>query len=246
MQDTLDLAGLQVEVTRKAIRHVHLSVLPPDGRVRVAAPHGTALETLRLFVISRLVWIRAQQRKMQAQERETPRDFLGKESHYLWGKRYLLDVRHADAAPAVNLTPRQLQLQIRPGTTPARCAEVLEAWYRQQVRAALPALLERWEPRLGVKAGRVFVQRMKTKWGSCTPATGSIRLNTDLARKPPECLEYIVVHELTHLIVPTHDARFSTVLDQHLPHWRQVRERLNRLPVRHEVWEDRRATADML
>lgn len=115
MQDTLDLAGLQVEVTRKAIRHVHLSVLPPDGRVRVAAPHGTALETLRLFVISRLVWIRAQQRKMQAQERETPRDFLGKESHYLWGKRYLLDVRHADAAPAVNLTPRQLQLQIRPG-----------------------------------------------------------------------------------------------------------------------------------
>lgn len=236
MQDVLDLGGLQVEVTRKAIKHVHLSVLPPDGKVRVAAPQGMALDTLRLFVIARLAWIRAQQRKLQAQERETPREFLNKESHDVWGKRYLLDIRHADAAPAVSVTPRLLRLQVRPGTDPARCEAVLEGWYRQQVRAAVPALLGRWEPRLGVKAGRVFVQRMKTQWSSCTPATGSIRLNTDLARKPPECLEYIVVHELMHLLEPTHNARFSALMDQHLPHWQQLRARLNRLPVRHEAW----------
>lgn len=241
MQDVLELGGLQVEVTRKAIKHVHLSVLPPDGLVRVAAPQGMALDTLRLFVVAKLAWIRAQQRKLQAQARETPREFLSKESHFLWGKRYLLDIRQADAAPVVSLTPRLLQLQVRPGTSPERCAEVLEAWYRQQLRAALPALLSRWEPLLGVKAGRVFVQRMKTRWGSCTPATRALRLNTDLARKPPECLEYIVVHELMHLLEPTHNTRFVALMDLHLPQWQQLRARLNRLPVRHEVWGDRAA-----
>jgi len=237
MQDILDLGELHAEVIRKAIKHVHLSVLPPAGKVRVAAPQSMPLETIRLFVISKLPWIRTQQRKLQAQERETPREFLNKESHYLWGKRYLLELSFVDAAPIVSLTPRKLKLQVRPGTNAAQCEEVLDAWYRQQIRDALPALLAKWEPLLGVKTSRVFVQRMKTKWGSCTPESGHIRLNTDLAKKPPECLEYIVVHELVHLLEPTHNERFSALMDLNLPHWHHLRAQLNRLPVRHEEWQ---------
>jgi len=236
MRDTLDLGDLHAEVTRKAIKHVHLSVLPPAGKVRVAAPQGMPLDTIRLFVISKIAWIRSQQRKLQSQERETPREFLNKESHYLWGKRYLLEIVHADAAPSVSVTPRKLLLRVRPNTDRARCEKVLDAWYRQQVRDAVPALLETWEPLLKVKATRVFVQRMKTKWGSCTPKSGYIRLNTDLAKKPPECLEYIVVHELMHLLEPKHNERFLALMDLYLPRWRHLRKRLNRLPVRHEDW----------
>lgn len=237
MRDVLDLGDLHAEVTRKAIKHVHLSVLPPSGRVRVAAPQSMPLETIRLFVVSKLGWIRSQQRKLQSQERETPREFLNKESHYLWGKRYLLEVIHADAAPAVSLTPRKFLLQVRPGADQVRCEEVLDGWYRQQVREAVPPLLTKWEPLLKVKASKVFVQRMKTKWGSCTPAAGYIRLNTDLAKKPPECLEYILVHELMHMLEPTHNERFVALMDLYLPHWQQLRKQLNRLPVRHESWD---------
>ena len=236
MRNVLELGELQAEVTRKAIKHVHLSVLPPAGKVRVAAPQGMPLDTIRLFVVSKLGWIRSQQRKLQSQERETPREFLNKESHYVWGKRYLLEVRHADAAPSVELTPRKLHLRVRPGTDQGRCEAVLDAWYRQQIRDALPVLLRQWEPALGVKANRIFVQRLKTKWGSCTSEAGNIRLNTDLAKKPPQCLEYILVHELVHLIEPTHNARFVTVMDRHLPHWQHLRRQLNALPVRHEAW----------
>lgn len=237
MRDMLDLSGLQAEVTRKAIKHVHLSVLPPAGKVRVAAPQTMPLETIRLFVVSKLGWIRAQQRKLQAQERETPREFLNKESHYLWGKRYLLEIQHADAAPAVSLSPRKLHLQVRPDADQMRCEEVLDAWYRQQIRDAVPALLAKWEPLLRVKVNRVFVQHMKTKWGSCTPESGYIRLNTDLAKKPAECLEYILVHELVHLLEPTHNERFAALMDLYLPHWQHLRRQLNRLPVRHESWD---------
>lgn len=236
MQDVLDLGDLRAEVTRKAIKHVHLSVLPPAGKVRVAAPKGMALDTIRLFVISKLGWIRAQQRKLQSQERETPREFLNKESHYLWGKRYLLEITFANAAPSVSLTPRKLHIHVRPGADQARCEEVLEGWYRQQVREAVSALLEKWEPLLKVRATRVFVQRMRTKWGSCTQSLGYIRLNTDLAKKPPECLEYIVVHELVHLLERTHNERFTALMDLHLPQWQLLRRRLNKLPVRHEDW----------
>jgi len=180
--------------------------------------------------------LRAQRRKLQAQDRETPREFLNKESHYLWGKRYLLEVAAVDAAPRVDLRPRNLHLWVRPDADRARCEEVLEAWYRHQVHEAAAVLLAKWQPLLGVKAERVFVQRMKTKWGSCTPSAGYIRLNTDLAKKPPECLEYILVHELVHLLEPTHNARFVGLMDLYLPHWQQLRRQLNQLPVRHEDW----------
>lgn len=233
----LNLGGMPVEVVRKDIKHVHLSVLPPQGRVRVAAPQHMKLDTIRVFVISRLVWIKSQQRKMQAQERETPRLYLTRETHHVWGRRCLMERVEKDKAPRVVLKRNRLLLQVRPGTAETRCAALLDAWYREQVREAVPRLVAKWEPVMGVKVGPLYVQRMKTKWGSCNPASRSMRLNTDLAKKPPECLEYIVVHEMAHLIEPTHNARFTSLMDLFLPNWQHLRAALNRLPVRHEDWD---------
>lgn len=236
MKSKIDLGEFSADVVRKSIKNVHLSVYPPDGRVRISAPLHMELETIRVFAISKLAWIKSQQRKMLAQARETPREYLDRESHYVWGKRYLLKLVEKDAAPGIELKHSKLVLQQRPGTDETRRQEILDAWYREQIKAAMPELLEKWEPLTGVAAGQVFVQKMKTKWGGCSPASGNIRLNTDLAKKPPECLEYIVVHELAHLIEPTHNARFVALMDLFLPQWRHLKEMLNRLPVRHEEW----------
>lgn len=236
MAEFIALGELRAEVTRKAIKHVHLSVLPPHGKVRIAAPLGMNLDTIRVFAVSKMEWIRRQQGKLQAQDRETRREYLERESHYVWGKRYLLKLVECDAAPQVILNARHLQLHVRPGSDAEKRQKVLDAWYRQQLRDALPSLLARWEPLMGVKAQRIFVQRMKTKWGSCNPASAAIRLNTDLAKKPPECLEYILVHELTHLIEPSHNARFIAAMDMFMPKWRHYKDKLNRLPIRHEDW----------
>jgi len=236
MAEWIQLGEIDVEVVKKDIRNVHLSVYPPAGKVRIAVPLRMDLETVRLFAIAKLGWIRQQQRKIREQEREAPREYLEQESHYVWGKRYLLHLVEEEAAPLVELRHSRLLLQVRPGTGEERRQAILEEWYRAQVRESAPALIARWEPLMGVKAERVFVQRMKTKWGSCNPAVGSIRLNTDLAKKPRECLEYIVVHELAHLLEPTHNARFVALMDRFLPGWAQCRALLNRLPVRHETW----------
>lgn len=233
----IDLGDLRIEVAWKDIRNLHLSVMPPDGQVRIAAPRQMNLDAIRLFAISKLAWIRSRQQRMQAQERETPRQFLDRESHYLWGRRYLLRRVEREAAPTVEIKGGRLVLQVRPGTDAARCQEIIDAWYRGQIRAVVPDLIAKWEPVMNVKAGRVFVQRMRTRWGGCNPATGVIRLNTDLARKPIECLEYIVVHEMTHLLEASHNARFKSLMDLFLPNWQQFRKRLNTLPVRHEEWE---------
>lgn len=237
LRNAIDLGDQQAEVIRKDIKHVHLSVYPPDGRIRISAPKGMALETIRIYAITKLDWIRQQQRKLLAQERETPREYLDKESHYVWGKRYLLRNVEAVGSAKVELKHSTLEIHLRPGSDTDKRHDVLESWYREQIRKAVPALLIRWETQLGVRPNRVLVQRMKTKWGSCNPISGHIRLNTELARKPPVCLEYIVVHELVHLLEPTHNVRFQLLMDDAMPHWRQIRSELNQLPVRHEDWE---------
>lgn len=237
MGTRIRLGDLTADVILKDIKNVHLSVHPPGGRVTISAPARTDLDTLRVFAASKLGWIRRQQRKFREQERETPRECLDRESHYVWGRRYLLTVECADRPPAVTLRHRQMTLTVRPGSDePARLA-ALERWYRDQIRAAVPALIAEWEPRLGVSIATVEVRRMKTRWGSCTPSARSIRLNTDLAKKPKECLEYIVVHEMLHLLEPTHNARFVALMDRFMPDWPRRREVLNRLPVRHEAWD---------
>jgi predicted metal-dependent hydrolase len=195
------------------------------------------LDTVRVFAISKLSWIKQQRRKILEQERETAREYLNRESHYVWGKRYLLKVVEKDAASIVDLRHRQIILQVRPRTSTEKREAILEDWYRAQLKTAARPLITKWEPLLGVQVQRVFVQRMKTKWGSCSPGSRSIRLNTELGKKPPECLEYIIVHEMAHLLEPTHNERFTALLDHFLPHWCYHRETLNRLPLRHENWK---------
>ena len=236
MGEQIQLGDIRIEVVRKAIKNVHLSVYPPAGRVRISAPAHLSLETIRVFAIAKLDWIKQQQAKLRAQARETPREFLERESHYLWGQRYLLQVIEREEAPAITLRGNKMVLQVRPQTDSAKRQEILENWYREQLKAALPSLISKWEPKLGVRVERFHVQRMKTRWGSCNPQKRSIRLNTELARKPRECLEYLVVHEMVHLLEPTHNERFIALMDRFLPNWRHLRDVLNRLPVRHEEW----------
>ncbi|MCB0291142.1 MAG: M48 family metallopeptidase [Calditrichaeota bacterium] len=235
MGEQIQLGGICIEVVRKAIKNVHLSVYPPGGRVRISAPEHLSLETIRVFAIAKLDWIKQQQAKLRAQARETPREFLERESHYLWGQRYLLQVIEREEAPAVTLRGNKMVLQVRPQTDIAKRREILDSWYREQLKAALPSLISKWEPKLGVRVERFHVQRMKTRWGSCNPPKRSIRLNTELSRKPRECLEYLVVHEMMHLLEPTHNERFIALMDRFLPNWRHLRDVLNRLPVRHEA-----------
>ena len=237
MATTLDVGGITLDVVRKDIKNVHLSVYPPAGRVRISAPAQMSLDTIRLFAISKLGWIKQQQKKLRDQERESQREYLDRESHYLWGRRYLLKVVEENAAPSVQIHHGTLLLRVRPGTDAETKGVVVAAWYRRLLKAAVPPLIEAWEPQLHVTVNGFFVRQMKTKWGSCNPAARTIRLNTELAKKPPECLEYIVAHEMVHLLEPTHNARFVAAMDQFMPKWQSYRDILGRLPVRHERWE---------
>lgn len=236
MTEQIQIGDLFVDVIFKDIKNVHLSVHPPTGRVRIAAPKRMKLDTIRVYAISKLDWIKRHQVKMQSQERETPREYLDRESHYVWGKRYLLKVIESDQVPTVELKHTQILLIVRPGSGVEKRESVVSAWYREEVRAAAAPLIAKWETQLGVKSAKCFVQRMKTKWGSCNPSTHSIRLNSDLAKKPRECLEYIVVHELIHLLEPSHNARFTSLMDKFMPNWKHIREELNRSPLSHVEW----------
>ena len=236
MMSQIKLGDIAVDVVLKDIKNVHLSVYPPTGRVRISAPKRMNMETIRVFAISKLDWIKQQQKKLREQERETPREYLDRESHYVWGKRYLLTVSESDERAAIELTHSHVLLRVRAGTDEDKRQALVEAWYRERLKEAVAPLLERWQPLLGVTVERFFVQRMKTQWGSCNHLARTIRLNTELAKKPPECLEYIVVHELVHLLEPTHNAHFVALMDRFMPKWQFYRQVLNRLPVRRETW----------
>lgn len=236
MATQINLGNITVDVVFKDIKNIHLSVYPPEGKVRISAPTRMNLDTVRVFAISKLGWIKQQQEKLRGQDRETPREYLDRESHYVWGKRYLLKVVEGSAIPGIELKHNTLVLRVRPGTEEQKKQAMVEGWYREQLKVAAIDFIARWEPLIGVKVGVFFVQRMKTKWGSCNPLHRSLRLNTELAKKPPECLEYIVVHEMVHLLEPTHNARFVALMEQFMPNWRMFREQLNQLPVRHETW----------
>jgi predicted metal-dependent hydrolase len=236
MTTRIALGDIAVEVVKKDIKNVHLSVYPPAGRVKISAPLRMKLETIRVYAISKLGWIKQQQKKLRGQERETPREYLDRESHYVWGKRYLLQIIERDATPTLELKHRKIVLRVRPGIREDKKQAIVDEWYRAELRKAVVVLIGKWEPLMGVKVGRIFVQRMKTKWGSCNAPSKSIRLNTELAKKPPECLEYIIVHEMVHLIVRRHDDVFSSLMDRYLPNWKLTRQRLNAEPLAHTHW----------
>ncbi len=237
MGTQLKLGNITVDVVLKDIKNVHLSVHPPTGRVRISAPARMNLDTIRVFAISKLDWIKKQQERLRDQERETAREYLDRESHYVWGRRYLLKVIESDEAPAVELKHSRMFLRVRPAARRDKKEMILAEWYRYLIKTAVPPIISKWESVMGVKVERVFVRQMKTRWGSCNPRAKSIRLNTDLAKKPPECLEYIVVHEMAHLQEPTHNTRFIALLERFIPRWRFYRDQLNQLPVRHEDWK---------
>lgn len=232
----IHLGDIVVDVVKKAIKNVHLSVHPPHGKVRIAAPLHMELDTIRVFAISKLAWIKQQQEKLRAQARQSPRAYIDRESHYVWGKRYLLKVVEREAPPSVTLTHGKLVLHLRPDATQEKRQSVLDEWFREQLKTETRELIEKWAAHIGVAGPTFTVRKMKTKWGSCTPAAKSILVNLELAKKPLQCLEYIVVHELTHLLEPSHNARFITLMTQFMPKWRFYREELNQLPVRHEDW----------
>jgi predicted metal-dependent hydrolase len=233
----ITVRGIAVDVVRKDIKNLHLGVYPPHGRVRVAAPLVVNDEAVRLAVIDKLGWIKRQKARFAEQPRQSQREMVNGESHYFLGQRYRLRVHERDGRGKVALRGiASLDLFVRPGTSSDQREALLLRWHREQLRALIPPSLEKWQPILGVQVADWGIKKMKTKWGSCNPAARRIWLNLELAKKPMQCLEYIVVHELVHLLERHHNERFTALMDAHMPQWRQYREMLNRTPLGHEDW----------
>jgi predicted metal-dependent hydrolase len=233
----LKIGSLTVEVVRKDIKNLHLGVYPPDGRVRVAVPVVVNDAAVRLAVLDKLGWIKRQRAKFAEQPRQSQREMLSGETHYFLGRRYRLRVHEHAAPPRVAVRGlASLDLFVRPGSSVEQREAVLLRWYRAQLKTLIPPLLARWQAVLGVQVAGWGVKKMKTKWGSCNAAAARLWFNLELAKKPMPCLEYIVVHELAHLLQRHHDERFTALLDAYLPQWRQTRERLKAAPLGHENW----------
>lgn len=236
-QTQITVNGVEVQVIRKAIKNLHLGVYPPNGRVRVAAPLRVSNEAVRLAVVGKLGWIRRQRSNFQCQTRESQREMVSGESHYFLGRRYRLRViQHEGAGRVVERNRRTLELHMRPQSGQKERERVLQRWYREQLRELIPPFLTKWETILGVQPAAWGIKRMKTKWGSCNVDAKRIWLNLELAKKPVQCLEYIVVHEMMHLLERHHNDRFISLMDRHLPHWRLHRQELNAAPLAHDTW----------
>lgn len=231
------VGGVRVQVVRKAIKNLHLGVYPPNGRVRVAVPLAVSDNAVRLAVVRNLGWIKRQQARFGAQARQSRREMVGGESHYLFGRRYRLRVVPGGRGAKIAVRNRSLvELHATPGMGAVQRAHALQRWYRDQLKSRVPVLLDKWQPKLGVSVSAWGIRRMKTKWGSCNPQAGRILLNLELAKKPVRCLEYLVVHELAHLLERHHNEGFVSIMDTHLPHWRLLRAELNAAPLAHENW----------
>ncbi|MGN6204683.1 M48 family metallopeptidase [Humibacter sp.] len=234
----LTVAGVGVDVVYKDIKNLHISVYPPLGRVRVAAPETTGEDTIRLAVIQRLPWIKRQRGQLQNADRQTKREMQSGETHYVWGQRYRLDTSRISGNFRVETKGQTLWVVTPPGTDSDGKRATLERWYHRELKAALTPVLAKWEPIIGVEADKIVVRRMKTKWGTCVTHSRTIWLNPELAKKNPRCLEYIIVHELTHLHERNHGERFVALMDQFLPDWRSRRDELNGAPLADEEWVD--------
>ena len=233
----LEVRGIPVQVVRKGIKNIHIGVYPPQGRVRVAVPLSVDDDAVRLAVISRLNWIRRKRAEFVQQERQTLREFVSGESHYFEGRRYRLDVIESGGHPSVSLlNNRWMRLQVRPGADRVTRESVVDGWYRCKLREKLPAILEKWQPVVGEWAADVRIRKMKTRWGSCNDEARRIWLNLELAKKSPACMEYVLVHELVHLLERRHNDRFRELMDEFMPAWRARRDELNRGPLAHATW----------
>jgi predicted metal-dependent hydrolase len=231
------LGDIKVELIQKNIKNVHLSITPPYGDVRIAAPLHLTEETIRLYVISKLSWIKKEQRKIRSQARESKREFTNKETHYFQGRKCLLRVVEEDKPAKVILKKTYLDLHVRPNTPTEQRQQLLNDWYRTRLKEIVPGLIAKWEKIMGVQVRRLGIKQMKTKWGTCNIEAKRIWINLELAKKPLACLEYILVHEMVHLLERHHNDRFMAYMNRFLPQWKQLKEELNHLPVKHENWD---------
>jgi predicted metal-dependent hydrolase len=232
----LSVAGIDVDVVYKDIKNLHIGVYPPLGRVRVAAPQRLDDDQVRLAVVDRLPWIKKQRKQLQDAERQSKREMLTGESHYVWGVRHRLKVVQRPGRPHFEVDGERLLLYVPDGTTPEQRRTLLDGWYRQQLRVVIADLIAKWEPVIGMSVPRWSIRRMKTKWGSCNRESRHIWFNLELAKKHPDCLEYILVHEMTHYLERNHGERFIRLIDGFLPDWRARRDQLNNSPLPHEKW----------
>ncbi|MFZ5948425.1 MAG: M48 family metallopeptidase [Stygiobacter sp.] len=233
----LQIGDLLIDVIYKDIKNIHLSVHPPTGRVRISAPHRVKLDTLRIFAISKLSWIKRQQNKISNQARETKREYITKESIYFLGRRYLLKVIEANAKSKVEISGNTITLFIRPNSSTETRERIIYKWYRQELKERLLPLVEKWQKFIKVEVKEIAIKRMKTRWGTCNTEAKRIWLNLELAKKPIECIEYIVVHEMVHLLERGHNARFKGYMDKYLPMWKVLKKQLNQLPLGHVDWD---------
>jgi predicted metal-dependent hydrolase len=234
---TITVSGIQVQVVRKPIKNLHLGVYPPNGRVRVAAPLSVSDQAVRLAVVGKLGWIKRRRARFEDQPRQSKREMVSGESHYVWGRRYRLRVVQSDEnAFILHRANHRLELRVLPGTDAESREIILYRWYRQLLREQIPALIAKWEPVVGVKVTDWRIKRMKTRWGTCNFDAGRIWINLELAKKPPVCLEYIVVHEMVHLLERKHTNKFREYMDKFMPQWQRYRDELNQMPLSHESW----------
>ncbi|MBO6553736.1 MAG: M48 family metallopeptidase [Roseitalea sp.] len=234
----IEVSGLAVHVVRKNIKNLHLSVCPPDGKVRVSAPQRTSNENVRLAVISRLPWIKRKKAEFEKQPRQSERHYVSGESHYFQGRRYILELVERSGPPEFQLLNNaKMRLSVRPDTPKDKRAQIVNEWYRDHLKEVIPSLLKKWQPIVGKQVSAWRIQKMKTKWGSCNIEAKRILLNLELAKKSPECLEYILVHELVHLHERHHNDNFVRLMDRFMPKWRISRDILKSEPLAHEEWE---------
>lgn len=233
----VEISGIHVQVNRKKIKNIHLSVLPPEGRVRLSVPFDTSEQAIRLAIINKLAWIKKQQSDFRSQPRQSSREMSSGESHYLWGQRYRLAVTESLGKHAVIVKGNsKIELAVAKNTSIDNRLKLLNGLYRQEMQGSITKLLPLWQQKLNVESHSVSIRKMKTKWGSCNILAKKVWLNLELAKKPPECMEYILVHELVHLIERHHNERFRTMMDKHMPDWRERRNLLNSLPLAYEDW----------
>ena len=221
------ISNIPVEIIRKNIKNMHLSVLPPDGRVRVSAPTQLTDEAITMFVRAKLGWIKKQQEKFQQQPRQSERQYVSGETLYVWGKQYFLQVEYSYKGNAFTLSGDTAILTVRKESSPKQRESFVNEWYRNLLKQEVAKYLPKWEKTTGLYCSSWQSKYMTTKWGTCNPTSKKIWLNLQLAKKPIECLEYVILHELAHLKVHNHGPEFTAILDQYMPYWREHKRRLN-------------------
>jgi hypothetical protein len=231
---TISINKIPIEITYKNIKNVYLRIYPPNGEVKVSAPKKMPLDTIRLFITSKSDWIKQQQKKIKNQQTETPKNFIDQEKHYFNGKQYQLKIVESIGRPKIELNDKHITMHTPPNTSIEQKKKLLNNWYRTKLKETIPILIRQYEPIMKVSVAEFGIKQMKTKWGTCNPRAKRIWINLELAKKSPECLEYLVVHEMAHLLEPSHNHRFKSLMTTFLPNWKQRQKELNKIAIQHE------------